>query len=158
MSASAPWSERRENRVTVPASCDTVSTRGGAIVPNPHGADSCVTLDEAAVAALFGLLGEQLRTSAPLPEGSVRPLVEPCLGGGATIDVRRISSTSPQPFLDRLAATVERLSATRSVLRRIIALADDSATLSNGELRDQLTALTETCARVGVLATASEGG
>ncbi|HWR47590.1 MAG TPA: hypothetical protein VN327_08280 [Pseudonocardiaceae bacterium] len=72
--------------------------------------------------------------------------------------MRWITSTSPQPFLDRLAVTVERLSATRSVLRRIIALADDSDTLSNGELRDRLTALTQACARVRVLATASEGG
>ncbi|MGH3772983.1 MAG: hypothetical protein ACRDRW_16590 [Pseudonocardiaceae bacterium] len=54
---------------------------------------------------------------------------------------------SPQPFLDRLAATIEQLSATRSVLRQSIALADDSATLSNGELRDRLAALTQACAR-----------
>ena len=96
--------------------------------------------------------------SAPLPEGAVHALVEPCPRCGTTSDVRWITSTSPQPFLDRLAVTVERLSATRSVLRRIIALADDSDTLSNGELRDRLTALTQACARVRVLATASEGG
>ena len=54
---------------------------------------------------------------------------------------------NPQPYFDQLAATVERLSATRSVLRRIIALAEDSATLSNQELRDRLTALTQVCAR-----------
>ncbi|MGH3684083.1 MAG: hypothetical protein ACRDRU_17580 [Pseudonocardiaceae bacterium] len=96
--------------------------------------------------------------SAPLPEGAVHPLVEPCPGCGATSDVRRITSTSPQLFLDRLTMTVERLNATRSVLRQIIALADDSATLSNGELRDRLTALTQACARVRVLTTASEGG
>ncbi|MGH3710388.1 MAG: hypothetical protein ACRDRQ_20290 [Pseudonocardiaceae bacterium] len=96
--------------------------------------------------------------SAPLPEGAVHALVEPCPGYGTTINAQPITNTSPQPFLDRLAATVERLSATRSVLRRIIALADDSATLSNGELRDRLTALTQACACLRVLATASEGG
>jgi hypothetical protein len=51
-------------------------------------------------------------------------------------------------YFDHLAATVEQLSATRSVLRHIIALASDSATFSNEELRDRLTALTEACARV----------
>ncbi|MGH3833883.1 MAG: hypothetical protein ACRDRS_26165 [Pseudonocardiaceae bacterium] len=136
-----------------------MSTRDSAIVRDPHGADSCVvTLDEAAATFLFDLLGEQLRTSAPLPEGSVHPLAEPYPGYGATSDVRRITSTLPQPFLDRLAETVEQLGATRSLLRQIIALADDSATLSNGELRDRLTTLTQTCARVRVLATTSEDG
>ena len=33
-----------------------------------------------------------------------------------------IAVGNPQPYFDQLAATVERLSATRSVLRRIIAL------------------------------------
>jgi hypothetical protein len=57
--------------------------------------------------------------------------------------------TSDRPtFFDQLVATVEQLSATRSALRQIIALADDSATLSNEELRDRLAALTEACARV----------
>ncbi len=53
---------------------------------------------------------------------------------------------SPQPYFDRLAATVEQLGATRSVLRQVIALADDSATLSN-ELRDRLAVLAEAGAR-----------
>ncbi|MGH3769893.1 MAG: hypothetical protein ACRDRW_00590 [Pseudonocardiaceae bacterium] len=84
-------------------------------------------------------------------------------GGAIVLDSRvdwamSTLTPSPQPFLDRLAVTVERLSVTRSVLRRIIALADDSATLSNGELRDRLTALTQACARVRVLTPASEGG
>jgi hypothetical protein len=46
----------------------------------------------------------------------------------------------PRPFLDRLAATVE-LTATRSVLRQLITLADSSATLSDVELRERLTGL-----------------
>ncbi|MGH3717643.1 MAG: hypothetical protein ACRDRI_02180 [Pseudonocardiaceae bacterium] len=56
--------------------------------------------------------------SAQLPERAVHLLVEPCPGCGATIDVRRI-----------------------------IALADDSATLSNEELWNRLTALTQARAR-----------
>lgn len=131
-----------------------VSGRAGAIVLDP----GVITLDEAAVTALFDLLGERLRTSTPLPEGAVHPLAQPCPGCGATSDARRITSTSPQPFLDRLAATVEQLSATRSVLRQVIVLADDSDTLTNGELRDRLTALAEARACVWVLTTASAGG
>lgn len=45
-----------------------------------------------------------------------------------------------RPFLDRLAATVE-LTAARSVLRQLIALANSSATLSDVELRERLTGL-----------------
>ncbi|MGH3865220.1 MAG: hypothetical protein ACRDQ4_03615 [Pseudonocardiaceae bacterium] len=85
--------------------------------------------------------------STPFPEGTVHALVEPCPGYGTTINAQPITNTSPQPFLDRLATTVEQLSATRSVLRQIIALANDSATLSNRELRDRLTALTQARAR-----------
>ena len=46
-------------------------------------------------------------------------------------------------YFDRLAATVERLGATRSVLRAVITLADDSATLPDTELRDRLLALAD---------------
>jgi hypothetical protein len=45
-----------------------------------------------------------------------------------------ITTVNPRPYFDRLAATVEQLGATRSVLRQVISLADDAATLSD-ELR-----------------------
>jgi ribosomal protein L37AE/L43A len=51
------------------------------------------------------------------------------------------TTVNPQPYFDRLAATVEQLGATRSVLRTVITLAGDSATLSDKELRDRLLAL-----------------
>jgi hypothetical protein len=54
---------------------------------------------------------------------------------------------SPQPYFDRLAATVEQLGATRSVLRQVIVLAGDAATLSNEQLRERLAALAEACGR-----------
>jgi hypothetical protein len=44
----------------------------------------------------------------------------------------------PQLYFDHLAATVEQLGAARSMLRRVITLADDAATLSDKELRDRL--------------------
>ena len=50
---------------------------------------------------------------------------------------------SPQPYLDRLAATVEQLSATRSVLRQVIQLSGDAATLSDSELRAKLLVLAD---------------
>jgi hypothetical protein len=43
-------------------------------------------------------------------------------------------------YFDRLAATVEHLGATRSVLRAVITLADDTVTLPDKELRDRLLA------------------
>jgi hypothetical protein len=54
-----------------------------------------------------------------------------------------ITVVSPQPYFDRLAATVEQLGATRSVLRAVITLADDAATLPDQELRDRLLALAD---------------
>jgi hypothetical protein len=54
-----------------------------------------------------------------------------------------ITIVNPQPYFDRLAATVEQLDATRSVLRQVVSLADDAATLSDLELRDRLLALAE---------------
>jgi ribosomal protein L37AE/L43A len=48
---------------------------------------------------------------------------------------------SPQPFFDRLAATVEQLGATRSRLRQVCALPDDAATITDQQLRDRLLAL-----------------
>jgi hypothetical protein len=38
-----------------------------------------------------------------------------------------ITTVNPQPYFDCLAATVEQLGATRSVLRQVIMLADDAA-------------------------------
>jgi hypothetical protein len=54
-----------------------------------------------------------------------------------------ITIVNPQPYFDRLAATVEQLSATRLVLRQVIRLADDAATLPDKELRDRLRALAD---------------
>ena len=54
-----------------------------------------------------------------------------------------ITVANPQPYFDRLAATVEQLDATRSVLRQVITLAGDSATLPDQELRDRLLALAD---------------
>jgi hypothetical protein len=54
-----------------------------------------------------------------------------------------ITVVNPRPYFDRLAATVEQLGATRSVLRAVITLADDAATLSDRELRDRLLALAD---------------
>jgi hypothetical protein len=60
-----------------------------------------------------------------------------------------ITTVNPQPYFDRLASTVEQLGATRSVLRQVIALADDAGTLSDKELRDRLLALFD---RAGLVA------
>jgi hypothetical protein len=46
-------------------------------------------------------------------------------------------------YFDQLAATVEQLGATRSVLRHVITLGGDAATLSDQELRDRLLALAD---------------
>jgi transposase-like protein len=54
-----------------------------------------------------------------------------------------ITTVNPQPYCDRLAATVEQLGATRSLLRQVITLADNAATLSDKELRDRLLALAD---------------
>ena len=53
-----------------------------------------------------------------------------------------ITVVNPHPYFDRLAATVE-LAVARSVLRHVIMLADDAATLLDKELRDQLLALAD---------------
>jgi hypothetical protein len=56
--------------------------------------------------------------------------------------------TSDRPaFFDQLVATVEQLSATRSTLRQIIALADDAPGLTDAQLRDRLTALAKAWTR-----------
>lgn len=80
-----------------------------------------------------------------------------CPGCGGTSGVQPITGTSPQvqawsctacrvnwatttvnpkPYLDRLTAALEQLSAPRSILRQVITLADDAATLSHVLQRD----------------------
>jgi hypothetical protein len=54
---------------------------------------------------------------------------------------------NPRPFLDHLAAAVE-LTAARSVLRKIITLADQAPVLTDEQLRFRLLALAE-CTRSG---------
>jgi hypothetical protein len=54
-----------------------------------------------------------------------------------------ITVVNPRPYFDRLAATVEQLGATRSVLRAVVTLAEDAATLSDQELRARLLALAD---------------
>lgn len=58
----------------------------------------------------------------------------------------RSTTVNPQPYLDRLAATVEQLGTARSILRQLIALADDAPGLTDVQLRNQLLVLAE-CAR-----------
>jgi transposase-like protein len=76
--------------------------------------------------------------------------IDPCPGCGGTSGVQPITGTSPrvqawsctacqtnwatttvktQPHLDRLAAAVEQISAPRLILRQVITMADDAATL-----------------------------
>lgn len=90
--------------------------------------------------------------------------IDPCPYCGITSGVQRITGTSPrvqawsctacqtkwaittvnpQLYLDRLAATVEQLCATRSLLRQVLTLAEDAATLPDKELRDRLLALAD---------------
>jgi ribosomal protein L37AE/L43A len=54
-----------------------------------------------------------------------------------------ITVVNPQPYFDRLAATVEQLGATRSVLRAVVTLADDAPTITDQQLRDRLVALAD---------------
>ncbi|MGH4007516.1 MAG: hypothetical protein ACRDTH_05005 [Pseudonocardiaceae bacterium] len=58
-----------------------------------------------------------------------------------------LTAVNPQPFFDRLAAAVDQLGAARSVLRAAIALAEEAATLTDGELRDRLLALADRACR-----------
>jgi hypothetical protein len=46
-------------------------------------------------------------------------------------------------YFELLAATVEQLGATRSVLRAVVTLADDAPTITDQQLRDRLLALAE---------------
>jgi transposase-like protein len=59
-----------------------------------------------------------------------------------------ITTVNPQPYFDCLTATIEKLGATRSVLRQVITLADDAATLSDKELRDRLVAVADRATRL----------
>lgn len=52
-----------------------------------------------------------------------------------------ITTVNPQPYFDRLTATIEQLGTTRSILRQVISLADDAGTLSDTELRARLLVL-----------------
>jgi len=55
-----------------------------------------------------------------------------------------ITTANPQPpFVDQLAATVEQLGATRSVLRAVVILADDAPAITDQQLRDRLVALAD---------------
>jgi hypothetical protein len=51
-----------------------------------------------------------------------------------------VTTVNPRPFLDRLAATVQQLGATRSTPR---APAEDTPTITNEQLRDRLAALAD---------------
>jgi hypothetical protein len=54
-----------------------------------------------------------------------------------------ITVVNPRQYLDRLAATVEQLGATRSVLRQVITLADDAPGLTDEQLRNRLVMLAD---------------
>lgn len=95
---------------------------------------------------------------------------EGCPGCGTPTGVQRITGTSPKvqawsctecttswaitianprpgSYFDHLAATVGLHGAARSVLRHVIALAEQMDTLTDRQLRDRLRALAESCAR-----------
>jgi hypothetical protein len=92
------------------------------------------------------------------------PHDEACPGCRKTVDVRQVLATppgvyegacsgcgmgwaittvNPQPYLDRLTAAVERLTAARSLSRRLHALAEEAPMITNEELRDRLLALAD---------------
>jgi hypothetical protein len=58
-----------------------------------------------------------------------------------------ITVVNPQPYCDRLAATIEQLGAARSILREIVILAGDADGLSDEQLRTRLLALAGSYAR-----------
>ena len=51
------------------------------------------------------------------------------------------TTVNPQPYFDHLTATVQQLGAARSILREVVALADDAPTITDRELRHRLLAL-----------------
>jgi hypothetical protein len=98
---------------------------------------------------------------APPAVGADKPaIIEPCPYCGATAGMRPITSNpkvrawscatrdtqwaisvvNPRLYLDRLVATLE-VAVARSVLRQVIALADEAPTLGDAELRGRLVAL-----------------
>jgi transposase-like protein len=54
-----------------------------------------------------------------------------------------ITIVNPQPYFYRLAATIEQLSATRSVLRQLIRLSGDAPGLTDEQLRARLVVLAD---------------
>jgi hypothetical protein len=54
-----------------------------------------------------------------------------------------ITVVNPQPYFDHLAATVEQLGVTRSVLRQLIRLSGDAPGLTDEQLRNQLIRLAD---------------
>jgi hypothetical protein len=54
-----------------------------------------------------------------------------------------ITVVNPQPYFDRLAAIVEQLGATRSVLRQLIGLSGDAPRLTDEQLRNRLVMLAD---------------
>jgi hypothetical protein len=64
------------------------------------------------------------------PEAGARP------GCGAI-------TVNPQPYFDRLTEAVQRLGATRSIQRQLIALAEEAPTLTDEQLADRLAALAD---------------
>ena len=54
-----------------------------------------------------------------------------------------ITVVNPQPYFDRLTATIEQLCTRRSILRQVISLADDAGMLSDTELRARLVAVAD---------------
>ncbi|MGH3670640.1 MAG: hypothetical protein ACRDSH_08380 [Pseudonocardiaceae bacterium] len=51
------------------------------------------------------------------------------------------TTVNPRPYFDRLAATIEQLHAARSVLRRVITLANDADMITDQEIRARLLTL-----------------
>ncbi|MGH3888315.1 MAG: hypothetical protein ACRDSZ_17405 [Pseudonocardiaceae bacterium] len=89
----------------------------------------------------------ELSTPLPAPAPTDRD-DGACPRCGTTSGVQ-LTSTSPvqsrtcTAYFDRLAAAVEQLGAARSVLRAVIALADELPKLTDVELRDRLLALAD---------------
>lgn len=57
------------------------------------------------------------------------------------------TTTNPQLHLDRFTATVGQLAAARSILREVVALADDAPQLADEQLRARLPTLAIKAAR-----------
>jgi hypothetical protein len=88
------------------------------------------------------LVAAEETTTGVTPTAGIAPRVQAWSCRACTTQWA-ITTVNPQPYLDRLTATVEQLGATRSVVRQVIALGDDAATLPDTELRDRLLALAD---------------